>query len=66
MSNTRCEAVHWMTPLFVGAVAVSLYVPMLERTILYAMCIITTLAHWHYGVKVVSSATSECIILYPM
>lgn len=44
---------HWMTPIFGAAIVVSLYVPMLERVILYVMCIVTTLAHWHYGVKVV-------------
>lgn len=54
MSSTRCEAFHWMTPLFCISVLISLYVPILERPLLYLLCILTTLAHWHYGTKVVS------------
>lgn len=57
MSNTRCEAMHWMTPIFGGALVVCLYLPVLERTVLYGLCVVTTLAHWHYGVKVVSPMT---------
>ncbi|KAG4074977.1 hypothetical protein HA402_014556 [Bradysia odoriphaga] len=53
MSSTRCEAFHWMTPLFCLSVLISLYVPFLERPLLYLLCIFTTLSHWHYGTKVV-------------
>ncbi|XP_055295725.1 ethanolaminephosphotransferase 1 isoform X2 [Sitodiplosis mosellana] len=53
MSNTRCEAVHWMTPIYVVTLLISLYVPILERPLLYLLCIVTTGAHWHYGTKVV-------------
>lgn len=54
MSNTRCEAVHWMTPIFVISLVISFVVPILERPLIYLLCIVTTLAHWHYGTKVVS------------
>lgn len=54
MSNTRCEAIHWMTPFIVVSIIVSMYIPILERPLLYLLSILTTLAHWHYGTKVVS------------
>lgn len=53
MSNTRSEIIHWMTPIFIGSVFICMYVPIFERLILYLLCIITTLTHWHYGSKVV-------------
>lgn len=54
MSNTRCEAIHWMTPIYIISVAISLLMPFLERPIIYLLTIFTSLAHWHYGSKVVS------------
>lgn len=53
MSNTRCEGFHWMTPIFIISILIGMYIPILERLILYLLCIITTLTHWHYGTKVV-------------
>lgn len=53
MSNTRCESVHWMTPLFVFSILIGLMAPFLERLILYSLCILATLSHWHYGTIVV-------------
>lgn len=54
MSSTRCEAFHWTTPIFVVSVIISLYIPFLERPLLYLLCIFITGAHWHYGTRVVS------------
>lgn len=54
MSNTRCEAVHWMTPIFVVSLIISIYMPFFERPLIYLLCILTTAAHWHYGTRVVS------------
>lgn len=53
MSNTRCEGFHWMSPIFVISILISMYIPFLERTILYLLTIVTTLSHWHYGSTVV-------------
>lgn len=53
MSNTRCEAFHWMTPIFIVSILFGMYVPFFERFILYMLCITTTLAHCHYGMRVV-------------
>lgn len=54
MSNTRCEAFHWMTPIFFASLFISLFIPLLERPLIYLLCILTTAAHWHYGTRVVS------------
>ncbi|XP_055849045.1 ethanolaminephosphotransferase 1 [Episyrphus balteatus] len=54
MSNTRCEAFHWMTPIFIILIAFALWIPFFERFILYVLLIYTTLAHWHYGASVVN------------
>lgn len=64
MSNTRCEAVHWMTPIFVISLVVSFVLPILERPLIYLLCIVTTLAHWHYGTKVVSWTISFSVALH--
>lgn len=64
MSSTRCEAFHWMTPLFCVSVLISLYVPILERPLLYLLCILTTLSHWHYGTKVVSFEIQSQILFF--
>lgn len=53
MSNTRCEAYHWMTPIYCISIIIGMYIPILERLILYLLCIFTTLTHWHYGTRVV-------------
>ncbi|GAB0086509.1 ethanolaminephosphotransferase 1 [Sergentomyia squamirostris] len=53
MSSTRCEAVHWMTPIFVALILLGISFPSLELSILYLLCVTTTLSHWHYGTKVV-------------
>ncbi|XP_055693042.1 ethanolaminephosphotransferase 1 [Lutzomyia longipalpis] len=53
MSSTRCEAVHWMTPIFVAGILLGMSFPSLELLILYALCVGTTLSHWHYGSRVV-------------
>lgn len=54
MSNTRCESFHWMTPIYVLCIAMGLWLPRLERLMLYLLFIVTTLAHWHYGTSVVT------------
>ncbi|XP_005192134.1 ethanolaminephosphotransferase 1 [Musca domestica] len=54
MSNTRCESFHWMTPIYVICIALGLWLPFLERFMLYFLFIITTLSHWHYGAAVVN------------
>lgn len=54
MSSTRSEAWHWQTPMFVMSVLLSLWLPSLERPLLYALLIVTTLTHWHYGASVVN------------
>lgn len=56
MSSTRCEGFHWMTPIYIATVIISLYVPLLERPLLYLLLIATTLSHWHYGTRVVSDS----------
>lgn len=53
MSNTKSETFHWMTPLLAGCFVISLYIPRLERFLLYALLIFTSLAHCHYGAVVV-------------
>lgn len=53
MSNTRCEAVHWMTPIIVLSIIISFVIPLLERPLVYLLVIFSSLAHWHYGAKVV-------------
>lgn len=54
MSSTRCEAFHWMTPIFIILIGFGLWIPFFERFILYVLLIYTTLAHWHYGTRVVN------------
>ncbi|EDW12396.1 ethanolaminephosphotransferase 1 isoform X2 [Drosophila mojavensis] len=54
MSVTRCEAWHWQTPMFVMSLLMSLWLPILERPLLYILLIVTTLTHWHYGASVVN------------
>ena len=54
MSNTRCESFHWMTPIYVICIAMGLWLPFLERFMLYFLFIVTTLSHWHYGSSVVN------------
>uniref|UniRef100_T1H544 Uncharacterized protein n=1 Tax=Megaselia scalaris TaxID=36166 RepID=T1H544_MEGSC len=53
MSNTRCEVYHWMMPVYIIFIILSLWIPQLERILLYTLCLITTLSHWHYGSRVV-------------
>lgn len=59
MSSTRCEGFHWMTPIYVATVIISMYVPFLERPLLYLLLIATSLCHWHYGTRVVSDRNSH-------
>ncbi|TDG44200.1 hypothetical protein AWZ03_009374 [Drosophila navojoa] len=54
MSVTRCEAWHWQAPMFVMSLLMSLWLPVLERPLLYILLIVTTLTHWHYGASVVN------------
>ncbi|XP_033167940.1 ethanolaminephosphotransferase 1 [Drosophila mauritiana] len=54
MSVTRCEAWHWQTPMFVLSFLTSLWIPLLERPLLYLLLIVTTLSHWQYGASVVN------------
>lgn len=60
---------HWMTPIFGLAVLISMYIPFLERFILYALCIATTFSHWHYGAKVVQQMCDHfnrvCFSVHP-
>lgn len=53
MSNSTSETFHWMTPILAICFGVSLVIPRLERFLLYALLIFTSLAHWHYGTVVV-------------
>lgn len=54
MSSTRCESYHWMSPIFIISIAIGLLIPSTERVILYFLLVFTTLAHWHYGTRVVN------------
>ncbi|EDW55778.1 GM17361 [Drosophila sechellia] len=54
MSVTRCEAWHWQMPMFVLSFLTSLWIPLLERPLLYLLLIVTTLSHWQYGASVVN------------
>lgn len=53
MSGTRCEAIHWMLPLFACSATLGMLMPVLERPILYFLTIMATGSHWHYGAVVV-------------
>ncbi|CRK99640.1 CLUMA_CG012951, isoform A [Clunio marinus] len=53
MSNTTSETFHWMTPILAICFVVSLVIPSIERFLLYALLVFTSLAHWHYGTVVV-------------
>ncbi|XP_030376746.1 ethanolaminephosphotransferase 1 [Scaptodrosophila lebanonensis] len=54
MSSTRSEAWHWQTPMFALSLILSLWLPILERPLLYTLLVVTTLTHWHYGASVVN------------
>lgn len=54
MSNTRCEALHWMSPILFIAMLISFMIPGLETVVIYLLLIGSTLAHWHYGTIIVS------------
>ncbi len=54
MSNTRCEAIHWMSPILFVAMLISFMLPILETLIIYLLLLGSTLAHWHYGTIIVS------------
>lgn len=41
-------------PMYVLSLLVSLWIPFLERPLLYMLLIVTTLSHWHYGASVVN------------
>lgn len=53
MSNTTSETFHWMTPILAACFGISLLVPRLERFLIYALLVFSSLAHWHYGAVVV-------------
>lgn len=53
MSNTNSETLHWMTPVLAVCFVVSLIIPSVERFLLYAFLIMSSLTHWHYGTVVV-------------
>lgn len=53
MSNTRCEAMHWTSPILFLAMVISFIVPRFERLIIYILFVGATLSHWHYGTVVV-------------
>jgi ethanolaminephosphotransferase len=53
MSSTTCETFHWMNPVLIVAFLISLFMPRLERFILYFMLIFSTITHWHYGTVIV-------------
>lgn len=53
MSNARSETFHWMTPIMAGCFGISLMMPRLERFLIYALLIFSSLTHWHYGTVVV-------------
>ncbi|XP_036215932.2 ethanolaminephosphotransferase 1 [Bactrocera oleae] len=54
MSNTRCDVFHYMMPIFLCFVGIGLWIPLLERLMLYVLFVVTTLTHWHYGTNVVN------------
>lgn len=57
MSSTRCPTLNWLLlPLFlvVAAVIVGAATSRLESVLLYTLTAAFTLAHIHYGVRVVS------------
>lgn len=54
MSGQRCEAVCWLFWPVLGGVSLSFYQPHLEAACLYALLVLSILAHVHYGVCVVS------------
>lgn len=53
MSNTKSETFHWMTPILALGFIVSVFIPRLERFLLYLLLVASSLAHWHYGTVVV-------------
>lgn len=54
MSNTRCEKFNHMIPYLIASFIGSLLFPRIERILLYAMLIYSTLAHFHFGAGVVN------------
>lgn len=56
MSNTRCEIFNWLLVPTAITVLLSLTVKNaeLELGFTYALCVLTTLAHIHYGTCLVS------------
>ncbi|KAJ8941713.1 hypothetical protein NQ318_023309, partial [Aromia moschata] len=55
MSNTRCDAFNSLFIPTIAVVAVSILTQsaLLELFLLYSLCLVTTLAHIHYGTSVV-------------
>lgn len=53
MSSTTCETFHWMNPILLIAFIASLFIPRLERLILYSLLIFSTITHWYYGANLV-------------
>lgn len=56
MSNTRCEIFNWLLlpTAFVVTVSIAFKDPTIELGLAYALCLIASLAHVHYGTCVVS------------
>lgn len=57
MSSTRCPTLNWLlVPLFLVVMVVNLGVASyIESILLYTLAIVFTVAHIHYGVRVVSN-----------
>ncbi|XP_026332768.1 ethanolaminephosphotransferase 1-like [Hyposmocoma kahamanoa] len=53
MSSQRCEAVCWLFWPLLAGVSLSFYQPHLETSCLYALLVLSILAHVHYGMCVV-------------
>ncbi|XP_030026133.2 ethanolaminephosphotransferase 1 [Manduca sexta] len=53
MCHQKCDTLHWFTWPLLAGVGLSLYLPSVERTVLYTLFILSVLAHVHYGVCVV-------------
>ena len=66
MSSTRCPTLNWLLlPLFVIVMVVNVGVtPYIESILLFTLTAAFTLAHVHYGVRVVSKLGQDWFIWF--
>lgn len=53
MSSTTAQTFHPMNFVLLIGFLVSIYIPRIERLVLYLLVIFSSVTHWHYGAVVV-------------